>query len=148
MTSSARRGNNPALTSDDLPQPLGPQIRPTAHVLSGSVSSMRDFQKRIVSGSPSRSRGPGTSSRKKSASWASKERRPFGTILTGWLSEVGGVAVADEPDVPPSPLPLSPQGRGEHCFPLAPGGRGVGVRGEGCTTGVAEGKPLSFFSVP
>src|SRR5438067_7540371 len=97
-------------------------MSPTLNVLSASLSSIRFFQKRIVSGSPSRSRGPGSSSRKKSASWASKERRPFGTILTGWLSEVGGGAVAEEPDVPEA--------------------------GEGCTTGVAEGKPLSFFSVP
>src|SRR3954453_11158489 len=101
------------------------------NVWSASLSSIRFFQKRILSGSPSRSRGPGSSSRKKSASWASKERRPFGTILTGWLSKVGGVAVAEEPDVPPSPLPLSPRGRGGE------------KRGEGCTTGVAEGKPLS-----
>src|SRR6266542_3846964 len=35
MTSSARRGNKPAFTSDDLPQPLGPQINPTAKVFSG-----------------------------------------------------------------------------------------------------------------
>src|SRR5215471_7139109 len=52
---------------------------------------MRVFQKRRLSGNPSRSRGPGSSSRKKSASWASKERSPLGTIRTGWLSE-GGVA--------------------------------------------------------
>ena len=45
------------------------------------------------SGSPCRSRGPGSNSRKKSASWASKDRRPFGTILMGLLSdeEMGGV---------------------------------------------------------
>src|SRR6266542_4243717 len=48
---------------------------------------MRVFQKRMLSGRPSRSRGPGSSSRKKSASWASKECRPFGTIRTGWLLE-------------------------------------------------------------
>ena len=40
-------------------------------------------------GQSSRSRGPGSSSRKKSASWASKDRKPFGTILMGWLSEFG-----------------------------------------------------------
>src|SRR6266542_1997195 len=91
MTSSARRGNKPAFTSDDLPQPLGPQINPTAKVFSGSVSSMRDFQKRMLSGSPSRSRGPGSRCRKKSASPASKERSPFGTILTGWPTEIGVV---------------------------------------------------------
>src|SRR6266849_1651332 len=71
-------------------------MRPTANVLSASVSSMRVFQKRMLSGSPSRSRGPGSSSRKKSASWASKQRNPFGTILMGWLSEVGVVAAIGE----------------------------------------------------
>src|SRR5262249_25156966 len=30
---------------------------------------------------------------------------------------------------PPSPLPLSPEGRGDAMEPLSPGGRGVGVRG-------------------
>src|SRR3954466_9982414 len=43
---------------------------------------MRLFQNRIESGSPKRSRGPGNSSRKKSASPAPKDRRPLGTILT------------------------------------------------------------------
>src|SRR5437764_515310 len=37
--------------------------------------------------SPSRSLTPGSSSRKKSASCSSNERRPFGTILAGRLSE-------------------------------------------------------------
>src|SRR5450432_926801 len=91
ITLSDRWGSRPALTSDDLPHPDGPQINPAENVLSASVSSMRVFQKRILSGSPSRSRGPGRSSRKKSASWASKERNPFGTILIGWWSEVGVV---------------------------------------------------------
>src|SRR5271166_5322194 len=50
---------------------------------------MRVFQNRMLSGSPSRSRGPGSNSRKKSASWASKDRNPFGTILIGWWSETG-----------------------------------------------------------
>src|SRR5438876_11821355 len=63
---------------------------------------MRVFQKRMLSGNPSRSRGPGSSSRKKSASWASNDRRPFGTIWTGWLSEVAvagvGEGVPEEPD--------------------------------------------------
>src|ERR1700738_1260571 len=67
-------------------------MRPTENVLSASVSSMRVFQNRRLSGNPSRSRGPGNSSRKKSASWASKDRKPFGTILMGWWSEVGVVA--------------------------------------------------------
>src|SRR5262245_54256036 len=49
----------------------------------------------MLSGKPSRSRGPGNSSRKKSASWASNERKPFGTILTGWLSEVGVAGVVE-----------------------------------------------------
>src|SRR5450432_2224877 len=88
ITLSDRWGSRPALTSDDLPHPDGPQINPTENVLSASISSMRVFQNRILSGSPSRSRGPGKSSRKKSASWASKDRKPFGTILMGRLSEV------------------------------------------------------------
>src|ERR1700688_2342133 len=67
-------------------------MRPTANVLSGSVSSTRVFQKRMLSGNPSRSRGPGSSSRKKSASWASKDRNPLGTILSGVPSEVGVLA--------------------------------------------------------
>src|SRR5262245_50279848 len=74
-------------------------MRPTENVLSGSVSSMRVFQKRILSGKPSRSRGPGSSSRKKSASWASNDRSPLGTILIGWMSEVGRLkGVPEEPD--------------------------------------------------
>src|ERR1700690_4226036 len=64
-------------------------MRPTEKVLSASVSSIRVFQNRRLSGKPSRSRGPGSSSRKKSASWASKDRKPFGTILMGWWSGVG-----------------------------------------------------------
>ena len=38
----------------------------------------------------------GSSSRKKSASWASKDRKPFGTILMGGWSEVG--VAAEVPD--------------------------------------------------
>src|SRR5580693_7903512 len=75
-------------------------MRPTEKVLSASVSSIRVFQNRILSGNPSRSRGPGRSSRKKSASWASKERRPLGTILMVWWSEVGMVGVTDGPGPP------------------------------------------------
>src|SRR4051794_5743739 len=45
----------------------------------------------MLSGKPSRSLGPGNSSRKKSASPASNDRNPFGTILMKWLSVVGGV---------------------------------------------------------
>ena len=41
----------------------------------------------MLSGNPSRSRGPGSSSRKKSASCSSKDRSPFGTILIGRWSE-------------------------------------------------------------
>src|SRR3954447_13496129 len=48
---------------------------------------MRFFQKRIESGKPSRSRGPGRSSKKKSASSASKDRSPFGMILIGGFVE-------------------------------------------------------------
>src|ERR1700730_7202126 len=78
---------------------------------------MRDFQNRMLSGSPSRSRGPGRSSRKKSASWASKDRNPFGTILIGLLSEVGVVGVTPVPD--PSNVDCG-------------------------TTGVIEGEPMAF----
>src|SRR5580700_8035575 len=80
--------------SDDLPHPDGPQINPTEKVFSASFSSIRVFQNRRLSGKPSRSRGPGNSSRKKSASWASNERKPFGTIWIGRWSEVGVVAGA------------------------------------------------------
>ena len=45
----------------------------------------------MLSGRPSRSLGPGNSSRKKSASPASKDRKPFGTILIADGSEAGGV---------------------------------------------------------
>src|ERR1019366_9397197 len=60
---------------------------------------MRVFQNQILSGSPSRFRGPGSNSRKKSASLASKDRNPFGTIFKGRLSEegvMGGVATGKE----------------------------------------------------
>src|SRR5580704_1615995 len=85
----ASRGSKPALTNDDFPQPDGPEIKPTVKVSSGSVSSIRDFQKRTLSGKPSRSRAPGNSSRKKSASFASKDRSPLGTIRIMRLSEGG-----------------------------------------------------------
>ena len=52
-----------------------------------SVVSICVFQKRMLSGKPSRLRGPGSSSRKKSASCSSKDRRPLGTILMGRWSE-------------------------------------------------------------
>src|ERR1700736_4109622 len=77
--------------SDDLPHPDGPQINPTEKVFSVSFSSIRVFQNRRLSGSPSLSRGPGNSSRKKSASCSSKDRKPFGTILMGCWSEIGVV---------------------------------------------------------
>ena len=44
---------------------------------------MRVFQKRMLSGSPSRSNGPGRSSRKKLASDASNDRSPLGTMRVG-----------------------------------------------------------------
>src|SRR5688500_18725912 len=53
---------------------------------------MRAFQNRMLSGSPSRPRGPGSSRRKKSASSVSKERNPFGTI--------GAAAPPDDPVLP------------------------------------------------
>ena len=68
---------------------------------------MRFFQKRMLSGSPSRSRGPGRSSRKKSASWASKERNPLGTTFRGRWSDEGVMAGVAGPaggaDLLPSP---------------------------------------------
>src|SRR4029077_8270552 len=79
---------------------------------------MRVFQKRMLSGSPSRSRGPGSSSRKKSASWASKERSPFGTILTGdevvaggggGVGGGGGGGGGKTPLSPPPPPPPPPR---------------------------------------
>ena len=92
-TCAARRGSRPAFTSDDLPQPEGPYMTPTANVASASIFSIRVFQKRIVSGSPSRSRGPGSSSRKKSLSSSSNERRPLGTIRSGGCEPESGVGV-------------------------------------------------------
>ena len=59
---------------------------PTRNVFSGSAASTRVFQNRSPSGSPSRSRGPGKSPRKNSASCSSKEQSPFGIILV----EAGG----------------------------------------------------------
>src|SRR6516165_1192675 len=95
-------------------------MSPTENVLSGSVSSILVFQKRMLSGSPSRSRGPGSSSRKKSASCSSKERNPFGTILRGWLSEVGVAGVFEE----------------------VPDRLDATARDEACTAGVATGEPI------
>ncbi len=92
-TCAARCGSRPAFTSDDLPQPEGPYITPTGNVASASVSSMRVFQNRIVSGSPSRSRGPGSSSRKKSLSSLSNDRSPLGTIRSGGCEPESGVGV-------------------------------------------------------
>ena len=76
-------GRSPALISDDLPHPDGPYTRPTRNVLSGSVARILVFQNRSESGRPCRSRGPGNSSKKKSASCSSNEQSPFGTILIG-----------------------------------------------------------------
>ena len=53
---------------------------------------MRVFQKWMLSGSPSAWRGPGRSSRKKSASCSSKDRRPLGTTLMSWGGLVPVVA--------------------------------------------------------
>ena len=47
-------------------------------MLFAFISSTRDFQNRILSGSPSRSVEPGNSCRKKSASSAPKDFSPFG----------------------------------------------------------------------
>src|SRR3954452_19967815 len=86
-------------------------MRPTVKVASASFSSIRFFQKRRLSGNPSRSRGPGSSSRKKSASWASKERRPFGTILTGveMVGGGGGGGGGKKPFFSPRPAPPPPR---------------------------------------
>src|SRR5690242_19467046 len=92
VTDFANLGNNPAFISDDLPQPLGPYNSPTEKVLSASLFSIRVFQKRMLSGRPSRSLAPGNNSRKKSASVSSKERKPLGTIMTGRRSLPDGVA--------------------------------------------------------
>src|ERR1700740_250107 len=94
-------------------------MSPTEKASPASVLSTRVFQNRTLSGSPSRSRGPGSNSRKKSASCASKERSPLGTNLMGWLSEVGVVAVGAE----------------------VPDGLDVTAMDEGCTTGASEGEP-------
>jgi hypothetical protein len=83
---------------------------------------MRLFQKRILSGNPSRSRGLGNNSRKKSASRASKDRNPFGTIFTGWLSEFGVAWVVQE----------------------VPAGVDATVEIAWCAIGVAEGEPAAF----
>jgi hypothetical protein len=60
---------------------------PTGKLASASVDSIRVFQNRRTSGRPSRSRGPGTSSRKNLASCWSNERKPLGTTLAGRGSE-------------------------------------------------------------
>ena len=58
--------------------------------VDGSVAaSILDFQKRMLSGIPSRSRGPASSSRKKSASLASNERSPLGTTFRTCRSDEG-----------------------------------------------------------
>ncbi len=57
-------------------------MSPMRKVFSASVASMRVFQNLRPSGRPSRSRGPGKSSRKKSASCSSKEQSPLGTTLS------------------------------------------------------------------
>ncbi len=92
-TCGARCGSRPAFTNDDLPQPEGPYMTPTGNVASASILSIRVFQNRIVSGSPSRSRGPGSSSRKKSLSSSSKERRPLGTIRRGGCEPESGAGI-------------------------------------------------------
>ena len=69
----------------------------------------------MLSGSPSRSRGPGSNSRKKSASCSSKDRSPLGTILIGRWSEsdcldVGGGGAASWVD-PGGVADREPRGR-------------------------------------
>ena len=67
-------------------------MSPTAAVLSGSVSSIQLFQNRRLSGKPSRSRGPGKSSRKKSASCSSNDRKPLGHNLDFTAQRQSGIA--------------------------------------------------------
>src|SRR2546423_1498196 len=74
-------------------------MRPTGNVSSPSAPSIRVFQNRIAWGNPSRSRGPGSSSRKKLASWLSNDRSPLGTTLIVRLPiSEAATAVADETD--------------------------------------------------
>ena len=61
--------------------PTARKSGPRRRFCRASASSMRVFQKRKLSGNPARSRGPGSSSRKKSASFSSKARNPLGMIL-------------------------------------------------------------------
>src|SRR5271169_4442428 len=68
-------------------------MSPTLKVMSGSIRSIFRFQNWMLSVSPSRSRGPGKSSRKKSASCSSKDRSPRGTILIGRPAESDSLEV-------------------------------------------------------
>ncbi len=98
------------MTNDDLPPPEGPYSKPTAKDRAGSVSSIRRFQARIDSGRPWRSRGPGTSVTKKSASSASKARSPFGTIRGGpraMIRRLDGPAESTASPPTDGPMPAS-----------------------------------------
>ena len=90
-------------------------MSPTEKLSSGSTDSILDFQKRMLSGSPLRSRGPASSSRKKSASWASNARRPLGTIFGSSWSVEGVKAGVTKPVLPESVRSFAP--------PIAPGAR-------------------------
>src|SRR5262249_28368878 len=83
-------GSSPALTSELLPQPDGPYIRPTGKVVSASALSIRSFQNRTDSGNRWASRGPGSSSRKNARSSGPNERKPFGKTGTESGEDDGG----------------------------------------------------------
>jgi hypothetical protein len=83
------------MIKEDEPQPLGPYSTPTAQLSATCGVWIRVSQNRMLSGTPSRSREPGNSSIKKSASLTSNERRPFGTIL-GAVSSDGARTVVWE----------------------------------------------------
>ena len=78
--SSLSSGKSPARTSDDFPQPVGPEMTPTL-CISGTISdeSIHRFQWLSDGGSPLRSLIPGNSVMKKPASSIVNACRPRGT---------------------------------------------------------------------
>ena len=95
------RGSNPALTSDDLPQPEGRRSGRPGRRCPGRSTRSGSSRTGGYSGRPSRSRGPGSSSRKKSASCRSNDRSPLGTILTRPAVGVGSCRERTGPASPP-----------------------------------------------
>ena len=80
--SSDRSGRSPAVTIEDLPEPDGPNTRPSRRGSRPSEPSIRDRQKPRISGDPFWSRGPGSRSWKKPASFRPKGRNPRGRSLS------------------------------------------------------------------